>query len=118
MDNHTRMFIGLSQFVQHHLLWFLIGAYALAAVFPNFGLWIRKTAFGDMTIWHEQTHVSLLVLMLALLMFNAGLGVKMSHLQAVLHKKRVVLAGLTANMVIPMAYIFGVTPGDAALVRT
>lgn len=110
MDNRTRrMFLPFSQFVHHHLLWFLIGAYAVAAVFPKFGLWIRKTAFGDMTIWHEQIHVSLLVLMLALLMFNAGLGVKMSHLRTVLHKKRVVLAGLAANVVIPMAYIFGVT---------
>src|SRR5438309_9248662 len=42
-------------------------------------------------------------------MFNAGLGLKTSHLQAVLHKKRMLVAGLVANVAIPMAYIFGVT---------
>ena len=42
-------------------------------------------------------------------MFNAGLGVKTSHLQSLLQKSRVMLAGLAANLVIPMIYIFGVT---------
>lgn len=102
-------FLALSQFVHHHLLWFLIGAYAIAAVYPTFGLWIRSISFGDITIFHEKTHISLLLLMLASLMFNAGLGLKTSHLQAILHKKRVLVAGLVANVTIPMAYIFGVT---------
>lgn len=102
-------FLALSQFVHHHLLWFLIGAYAIAAVSPTVGLWLRKTSFGDMTLFQEKTHISLLMIMLALLMFNAGLGVKTSHLRAVMQKKRVLFAGLAANLAIPMAYIFGVT---------
>jgi BASS family bile acid:Na+ symporter len=42
-------------------------------------------------------------------MFNAGLGVKASHLKSLLQKTRVLFAGLTANLVIPMMYIFLVT---------
>jgi BASS family bile acid:Na+ symporter len=42
-------------------------------------------------------------------MFNAGLGVKTSHLKSLLRKTGVLFAGLTANLVIPMAYIFLVT---------
>ena len=102
-------FLALSQFVHHHLLWFLIGSYAIAAVYPTVGLWIRSISFGDITIFHEKTHISLLLLMLASLMFNAGLGLKTSQLQAVMRKKRVLVAGLLANVTIPMAYIFGVT---------
>ena len=102
-------FLALSQFLHHHLLWFLISAYAIAAVYPTVGLWIRSISFGDITIFQEKTHISLLLMMLASLMFNAGLGLKTSHLQAVLHKKRVLVAGLVANVAIPMAYIFGVT---------
>jgi len=109
MDKHRFTFHALSQFVHHHLLWFLIGAYTIAAVFPTAGLWIRNVTFGDIPLFQTKTHVSLLLLLLATLMFNAGLGVKTSHLKSLARKTRVLLAGLTANLVIPMTYIFGVT---------
>ncbi|MBK9305701.1 MAG: bile acid:sodium symporter [Nitrospira sp.] len=101
--------LGLSQFIHHHLLWFLISAYALAAVFPAAGLWIRNVSLGDVHIFETQMHVSLLLLLLATLMFNAGSGVKTSHLQSLMQKSRVMVAGLAANLIIPMIYIFGVT---------
>ncbi|HZD12758.1 MAG TPA: bile acid:sodium symporter [Candidatus Binatus sp.] len=109
MDNRRFTFHSLSHFVHHYLLWFMIGAYAIAAVYPTLGLWIRNTSFGEITIAQEKTPISLLMIMLAALMFNAGLGVKTSHLRTVTQKKLVLFAGLTANLVIPMAYIFGVT---------
>ncbi len=101
--------LALSQFVHRHLLWFLISAYALAAVFPAAGLWIRNITCGDVSVFRSKIHISLLLLLLATLMFNAGLGVKTSHLTSLAQKIRVLLAGLTANLVIPMIYIFGVT---------
>ena len=74
MANRKVTFLTLSQFLHHHLLWFLIGVYALAAFFPTGGLWFRNVSFGDLTIFQEKTHISLLMIMLASLMFNAGLG--------------------------------------------
>jgi bile acid:Na+ symporter, BASS family len=109
METRKFTFLASSQFLHHHLLWFLISAYAIAALYPTVGLWIRSISFGDVTIFQEKTHISLLMIMLALLMFNAGLGLKTSHLKAVMQKKRVLFAGLIANLTIPMAYIFGVT---------
>ena len=109
MDNRRFTLLALSQFIHHHLLWFLISAYASAAVFPAAGLWIRNVNLGDVPIFQTKIHVSLLLLLLATLMFNAGLGVKTSHLQSLMRKSRVMLAGLAANLVIPMIYIFGVT---------
>jgi BASS family bile acid:Na+ symporter len=108
-DNRNVTFLSLSQFIHHHLLWFLIGAYTLSAIWPTAGLWIRNVSFGDLRIFNETLHVSFLLLLLATLMFNAGLGVKTSHLTSLAQKKGVLLAGLTANLVIPMAYIFLVT---------
>ena len=109
MENRKPTLLALSHFIHHHLLWFLISAYAIAAVFPAAGLWIRNVNLGDVHIFQTKIHVSLLLLLLATLMFNAGLGVKTSHLQSLLQKSRVMLAGLAANLVIPMIYIFGVT---------
>jgi BASS family bile acid:Na+ symporter len=97
---------ALSQFVQHHLLWFLISAYSVAAFFPAAGLWIRNVALGDISIFKTDIHVSLLFLLLAALMFNAGLGVKTTHLQDLVRKVWVLVAGLAANLVIPIVYIF------------
>jgi bile acid:Na+ symporter, BASS family len=109
MHSRKVTFLAVSQFIHHHLLWFLITAYAIAAVFPTAGLWIRNTTFGDVSMFQTKIHVSLLLLLLATLMFNAGLGVKTSHLKSLAHKTRVLFAGLTANLIIPMIYIFGVT---------
>lgn len=109
MDRPNVTFLRLSHFIHHHLLWFLIGAYALSAVFPAVGLWIRDVRFGALSIFGEELHVSLLLFLLATLMFNAGLGVKTSHLKTLIQKTTVLFAGLTANLVIPMAYIFLVT---------
>jgi BASS family bile acid:Na+ symporter len=109
MESLKRPLLALSQFIHHHLLWFLIGAYAAAAVFPAMGLWIRQVSFGELTLLHSQTKVSLLLLLLAALMFNAGLGVKKAHLQALAQKAWVMLGGLAANLVIPISYIFCVT---------
>jgi BASS family bile acid:Na+ symporter len=109
MKSHNVSVLPLTQFIHHHLLWFLILAYAISAMWPTAGLWIRNASFGDLRIFNENLHVSLLLLLLATLMFNAGLGVKTSHLRSLAQKTKVLLAGLTANLIIPMAYIFLVT---------
>lgn len=109
MENRIPTLPALSQFVHHHLLWFLIGAYAIAAVFPAAGLWIRNVSFGDVSLFQTNIHGSLLLVLLATLMFNAGLGVKTSHLKSLVQKVWVLVAGLAANLLIPIVYIFCVT---------
>ena len=101
--------LTISHFVHRHLLWFLIAAYVIAVVLPVPGLWIRNVSFGEITIAQLKTNISLLVIMLAILMFNAGLGLKISHLKNILRKKHVLLAGLAANLAIPIVYVFGIT---------
>ena len=101
--------LSLSHFLNRHLLWFLIAAYVVAVVLPVPGLWIRNVTFGEITILQQKTNISLLMIMLAMLMFNAGLGLKVSHLKNILRIKYVLLTGLVANLAIPVAYIFGIT---------
>lgn len=98
-----------SHFLHRHLLWFLIATYAIAALFPTPGLWIRNISFGEITLYQQKTNLSLLMMMLAMLMFNAGLGLQFSQLKSILHKKYVLLTGLMANIAVPIIYIFGIT---------
>ena len=93
-------------FVHRHLLWFLLSAYALAAVLPGPGLWIRVASVGTLPIGDHEVRVSWVMVLLAILMFNAGLGVKVAHLRAVLQKRWLVVAGLGANFAVPLLYIF------------
>ena len=109
MEHLTRQSLALSQFFHRHFLWFLIGAYTVAAVAPGPGLWIRDVTFGDTTIFQTPIHMSLLLVLLAGLMFNAGLGVKTTHLHALVRKVWVLAAGLAANVLVPLAYIFIIT---------
>ncbi len=103
--------LAASQFIHHHLLWCLISAYVAAAVFPTPGLWIRTVRVDNVPLFHLHIHLSLLLCLLAMLMFNAGLGVKTEHLASLRNKIPVLSAGLTANLILPMAYIFLVTLG-------
>src|SRR5690242_20582443 len=100
---------SFSHLIHRHLLWFLLGAYLIAMVVPIPGLWIRNVSFGEINFFSQKTSVSLLMIMLAILMFNAGLGLKFSDLKSLMQKKYLLLAGLAANLIIPIVYIYGMT---------
>jgi bile acid:Na+ symporter, BASS family len=100
---------SFSHLIHRHLLWFLIGAYLIAMVVPIPGLWIRSVSFGEINFFSQKTSISLLMIMLAILMFNAGLGLKFSDLKSLMQKKYLLLAGLAANLIIPIVYIYGMT---------
>jgi BASS family bile acid:Na+ symporter len=87
----------------------LIAAYVFAVVLPVPGLRIRNISFGEITIYQQKINISLLMVMLAILMFNAGLGLNIAHIKKYFEKKYILLAGLVANITIPIIYIFGVT---------
>jgi len=94
----------LVHLVHKHFLWFLIGSYGVAAVFPNFGLWIKDVSLGPETL--TQTKVSLPMAMLALLLLNAGLGVEFTHLRQLKHSVATLGMGVVANLIVPVAFIF------------
>ena len=73
----------LVDFVHKNLLWFLVGSYVLAAVFPAAGLWIKDVSLGHVPL--TQIKVSLPMAMLAVLLLNAGLGVEFRQLSRLRH---------------------------------
>lgn len=90
------LFAKLSQFIHAQFIWLLIGSYAVAAVFPGLGLWIRSVSLGT---------ISLPMMMLGFLLFNAGLGIDLSALKRLRYNPLPLVYGLLANMTIPIAYI-------------
>ncbi len=94
----------LSHFLHKNLLWFLIGSYALAALAPGAGIWIKDVSFGELPGLHAK--VSLPMSLLALLLLNAGLGIDLSSLGKLRHSTVTLLCGVAANLVVPVAFIF------------
>jgi BASS family bile acid:Na+ symporter len=106
--NHAQK--TLVAFVSHvlyrHLLWFLLAAYAIAAFWPAPGLWLKDVTLGEIAPFGQKTQVTLPMLLLALMLFNAGLGVHTSRPKELLQTSRLAAAGLTANYLIPLAFLF------------
>jgi BASS family bile acid:Na+ symporter len=81
----------------------------IAAFYPAFGLWIKDTHCGQVTIWNETVQVSLPTLMLSFLLFNGGLGIRSAELREVFHRPAVMFSALAVNLIAPVAFIFAVS---------
>jgi BASS family bile acid:Na+ symporter len=99
----------VSHFVHARFLWFLLGSYVVAALWPTFGLWIRDVCLGQIGFGGNEIRISLPMLMLALLLMNAGLGVQTSRLRKLWRSTALLGSGLAVNLLLPIAFIFGVS---------
>jgi bile acid:Na+ symporter, BASS family len=109
MNDHEGVLNRLSHFVHKRLLWLLIASYALAAALPGPGLWLRDIKVGELAAFGTRTNISLSMLMLASLLLNAGLGVNLNQVRAVLGRPKLLGAGLAANLIVPIAFILVVS---------
>ncbi len=96
--------VWLSHFLHKNLLGLLIGSYALAAVAPRAGVWIKDVKLGELP--QLQLSVSLPMALLALLLFNAGAGMDVSRLRNLKHSATLLGVGVAANLFVPVAFIF------------
>lgn len=86
----------LSHVVHARFIWLLLGSYVVAAFFPAAGLLARSFQWGG---------VSLPMVLLGLLLFNAGMGVDLASLSKLRSDPLSLIFGLLANLLIPLAYI-------------
>ena len=92
-------FAKVSHLIHRRFIWLLVGSYFLAGVFPASGLAIRSVSVGA---------ISLPMLMLGFLLFNAGMGVELAELKQLRHAPTSLILGLLANLLLPIVYIWGV----------
>jgi BASS family bile acid:Na+ symporter len=110
MNGVRPVLAAVSHFLHKYLLWLLLAAYAVAAVFPGLGMWMRHRTLGHFDL-PEGTTITLPMLMLALLLANAGLGVQPAQLRQLLRRPASLVLGLLANALVPIAFILCVTLG-------
>src|SRR4051794_38564178 len=97
----------LATFLHRHLLVLLVSAYVLAGLAPAAGLWLRSAELGTARFAGQAVTASLPALLLALLLFNAGLGVEPRRVRSLLGSSGILAAGLLANLAVPLLFILG-----------
>ncbi len=102
----TRL-ISITQFIHKYFFVILLSAYGLAAIMPGPGLFLRDLSFGQISLFNADTlNVSPSLLMLSLLLFNAGIGTKLQELKHLASKPALPFFAFIANALVPIILIF------------
>lgn len=97
-----------SHFIHRHFLILLVLSYGLAAIAPQFGLWLRHIQLGQAHLPDGSSiKLSLALVMLAFLLFNAGLGIKVRELTGLWKQPTVIVCGFVANIAVPIILVLG-----------
>ena len=105
MEERTGWLATASHFVHRHFLWLLLGSYALAAVSPALGGQLRAASVGHLAVRGESVELTLPAVLLASLLFSAGLAVRGDHLRRVLRRPALLTLALAANAAVPVALV-------------
>jgi BASS family bile acid:Na+ symporter len=108
MSDHKNLTGAVSHFLHRRFLWLLFGAYAAAALVPGPGLWLKNLTLLELPFLGAPARVTLPMLMLAVLLLNAGLGADTSRSRALLGGLPLLGAGLAASLLMPAVFTAGI----------
>lgn len=106
MENRRNWLTIAAESIHHHFLLIIIASYLVAGIAPQAGLWLKNCSFGTIATGSQTLHVSLSLVLLNLLLLNAGLGVDLRHLRTIRRSVLLLGAGIAANVIVPVAFIF------------
>ena len=101
---------ALAHLLHRHLLALIVASYGLAAAWPGPGLWIKDHVVLDFRLAAGRVAMTVPKLLLALLLVNAGMRVKFARLGRMARRPGVMLAGLAANLVVPLLFLAALVP--------
>jgi BASS family bile acid:Na+ symporter len=90
--------------IQKRLLWVLLAAYGLSAVAPAPGLAMRAASLGRLAVGGVSLDLSAPAMLLGILLFNSSLNLSAPAVRTLLGQPRLVIWGLIANTLLPLAF--------------
>jgi BASS family bile acid:Na+ symporter len=100
---------ALQHAIHRYFIWIVIASYVVAGLFPGLGLSIRSAGLGEVEIAGARISLSAPSALLALLLFNAGLGTRAHELRKLAHQPRLLLVGVAGNVIVPLFCILAVS---------
>ena len=91
--------------IHHNILLLVICSYILATITPATGYWIKNYSFGSIKIHENLINFTLPAIMLAVLLFNAGLCIKLHDLRSISKYNKALFIGIIGNTIIPLVYL-------------
>lgn len=101
---------ALAEFLHRHLLKGILLGYALAAVSPAPGLWLRHAEVLGIGQGAGRWSMTAPKALLALLLLSAGLRVRIGQVGQVARRPGVLAAGLAANVLAPLLFLAAIVP--------
>lgn len=107
MDDRPRDLLSL---VQRLFLLLVMGSYVVAALWPGFGVYARQVTLARLQVLDGTMRLTLPMALLALLLFNAGLGVDVQELTAVIRRPVMLFTALLVNLLVPLLFLAVLVP--------
>lgn len=105
-SQHSSTLHTVLHFIHRNFLPLLVACYVLAGIAPQAGLAIRQISFGTVDLPAlGKTNISISLLMLSFLLFNAGVGIAIKELRDLRRQPLLVLVGFVANILSPIALV-------------
>jgi BASS family bile acid:Na+ symporter len=95
--------------IRRYFIWIISFSYIVAGLRPEFGLWLRGLDLGNIGDSQVALSFPLPSVLLGLLLFNGGLGLKPTELKHLLGKPLIVLGGVAGNLLTPLAFILAIS---------
>jgi len=103
-ETSSSILLRVVRAIRSKLVWILLGIYVLAGVAPGPGLAMRAPSLGTIALGPARLELGVPALLLALLIFNASLGVNAAEMKRLVKEPRVVASGLFANAALPLSF--------------
>lgn len=101
--------IEIQHAIHKYFIWMVIASYVVAGLFPAIGMSIRNADLGVIQLAQSKITLTVPSILLALLLFNAGLGARVHELQKLAHHPRLLALGAAANVAVPLFFILSVS---------
>jgi len=95
--------------IHKYFIWIVISSYVVAGIFPGPGMSIRNADLGVVEIAQTKITLTAPSILLALLLFNAGLGTRVRELEKLAHQPRLLAMGVVGNVAVPLFFILSVS---------
>ena len=103
---------AIYDYLHRHLIGCLVLAYVLGALWPTAGLAIRHSTWG--TLWPGGAEVTFLKVLLAAMLFNAGLAMGLTQLRQLNRNRTTLLAAWFVGFTVPLIFVVIIAGGIRA----
>jgi BASS family bile acid:Na+ symporter len=105
MSHHDSALHRVLHALHRHFLLLVVASFVAAALAPSFGLWLWSATLIRTGPGESGRLLTLPSVLLALLLLNAGLGVRVAQLAGLFRRPLLLGLGFAANLLVPVAFV-------------